>query len=103
LDFEKITGFDWDDGNISKNWLSHKVYHFEAEQIFFNQPLLISDDEKHSQKEKRYYALGVTDNARFLFIAFTIHKNHIRIISARDMNRKERKIYHEKAKEDTEI
>ncbi len=86
-------GFDWDEGNIEKNRIKHHVVPSECEQIFFNRPLLIYDDTLHSAKEKRCYALGRTDMDRQLFVVFTIRRNLIRIISARDMSRKERKIY----------
>ncbi|QTA80638.1 Toxin-antitoxin system, toxin component, BrnT-like [Desulfonema limicola] len=86
-------GFEWDDGNINKNWLKHKVSHAECEQIFFNKPLVIQDDRKHSEAEKRFYALGRTDSRRTLFIAFTVRNKRIRVISARDMSQKERKAY----------
>lgn len=87
------TGFDWDEGNLKKNWIKHKVSPFECEQIFFNQPLVLTNDAKHSQLELRYYALGRTDADRYLFVVFTVRKKLIRIISARDMNRKEKKAY----------
>ncbi len=86
-------GFEWDDGNINKNWLKHKVSPAECEQIFFNKPLVIQDDIKHSEAEKRFYALGRTDSRRTLFIAFTVRNKLIRVISARDMSRKEREVY----------
>ncbi|MCP3671888.1 MAG: BrnT family toxin, partial [Gammaproteobacteria bacterium] len=60
-------GFQWDAGNSEKNWISHQVSKSECEQIFFNQPLIIGDDEKHSQLEVRYYSLGQTDSGRLLF------------------------------------
>lgn len=85
--------FDWDEGNLDKNWLKHKVSNSECEEILFNQPLLIAEDEKHSQTESRYRALGKTENNRLLFISFTIRKNKIRIISARNMSREEKRIY----------
>ena len=93
MDFSKITGFDWDDGNLHKNWEKHKVHHWEAEQVFFNEPLLIYTDEKHSKCESRCYALGQTDKKRMLMIVFATRGESIRVISARDMSRKERKIY----------
>jgi len=89
----EITGFDWDYGNQQKNWPKHKVKNEEAEQVFFNKPLLIAKDTKHSNKEKRYFCLGHTNDNRKLFISFTVRVRKIRIISARDMNVKERKIY----------
>jgi hypothetical protein len=86
-------GFDWDEGNVEKNWLSHQVTPQEVEQAFFNRPLIVADDAKHSRSEKRYLLLGQTDEDRPLFIAFTLRERRIRVISARDMNRKERKVY----------
>ena len=86
-------GFQWDEGNSEKNWISHQVSRFECEQVFFNQPLLIGNDEKHSKMEKRYYTLGQTDDGRRLFIVCTVRENLIRIISARDMSKKEREVY----------
>ena len=70
--FENIQGFKWDKGNIDKNWLKHKVLHIECEQVFFNEPIIIANDVKHSQKEKRWFLLGRTDLDRNLFIVFTI-------------------------------
>ena len=89
----RYTGFDWDKGNLDKNWLKHKVSNAECEEVFFNQPLLIIKDEKHSQKEKRCHALGKTESGRLLFMSFTIRNNTIRIISARDMSKKEQEQY----------
>ena len=93
IEIEKCIGFDWDEGNILKNWEKHGVSASECEQIFFNFPLIASPDEIHSIRETRFYALGHTDARRCLFISFTIRKDLIRVISARDMNRKERRIY----------
>jgi uncharacterized DUF497 family protein len=86
-------GFEWDKGNKEKNWIGHQVFFTECEEIFFNQPLVVTDDDPHSKEEKRYYALGQTNAGRYLFISFTIREQLIRVISARDMNRKERRIY----------
>jgi uncharacterized DUF497 family protein len=66
----------------------------------FNRPFIVNKDKLHSKSEDRYFALGRTDTERLLFIVFTLRGNKIRIISARDMNRKERKIY-EEAQENT--
>jgi len=85
--------FQWDSGNKDKNWLKHKVSNSECEQIFFNQPFIVSYDSKHSEIEPRFYALGQTDLERKLFVVFTIRKKEIRIISARDMSKKEKEIY----------
>jgi uncharacterized protein len=91
----QITGFEWDEGNSRKNEEKHGVSQSEAEQIFFNEPLLVLEDGKHSQREVRYHALGKTDDRRLLHVTYTLRGSGtlIRIISARDMHRKERAIY----------
>jgi uncharacterized DUF497 family protein len=95
--------FEWDEGNIDKNWIRHRVSRWECEEIFFNKPLIIAEDRKHSQNEPRYYALGRTDQNRFLFVAFAIRQKLIRIISASDANKKESKKYEERVKRYTKI
>ena len=92
------TGFDWDEGNVEKNWERHRVPFWESEELFFNEPLVISADRKHSATERRFLALGQTDSGRRLFLSFTVRKSLIRIISARDMTRKELRAY-EQSKE----
>ena len=96
MDLSKITGFDWNKGNFDKNWLSHKVKNSEAEEVFFNKPLKISTNFVIAdEKETRYQALGVTYENRLLSVIFTVRKNKIRIISARDMAKKERRFFYE--------
>ena len=90
---ENCIGFDWDEGNHVKNAEKHAVSKQESEQAFFNIPLLLHEDATHSKGERRMYVLGQTDANRKLFIAFTVRDKLIRVISARDMSRKERKIY----------
>ena len=94
IDLARITGFDWDSGNTRKND-KHGVSMAEAEQVFFSPPLLLLADEQHSRHEPRHHALGGTDDGRMLHITFTLRKagSQIRVISARDMHRKERAIY----------
>ena len=94
-----LTGFDWDKGNRDKNWVKHKVSDAECEEILFNIPSVVFPDEGHSESEKRYYALGSTDMNRLLFLVFTVRRDRIRVISARDMTKKERKRYQELKKE----
>jgi hypothetical protein len=91
-------GFEWDDGNSEKNWLLHEVMDGECEEVFFNLPLLLMPDTRHSQREPRYFALGRTNADRWLFIAFMVRKKHIRVISARDMNQREIRKYAEQVK-----
>jgi uncharacterized protein len=88
-----IKRFEWDEWNIHKNWLKHRVSYLECEEVFFNEPLIIQPDKLHSDKEPRYYGLGKTNRNRLLFIVFTVRKDSIRIISARDMNNKEKRVY----------
>ncbi len=93
MNIKDLEGFDWDEGNLDKNWRKHAVSNIECEELFFNRPLLLLEDVRHSQAENRYYVLGKTQAGRWLFIAFTVRENRIRVISARDMSRKEREIY----------
>ena len=95
--FADIVGFDWDEGNRDKNYLKHNVRNGECEDIFFNQPLIVASDTKHSIREKRYAAFGVTDGGRKLTVVFTLRGKLIRVISARDMTAKERRYYEEHA------
>ncbi|MBN2078043.1 MAG: BrnT family toxin [Spirochaetes bacterium] len=102
LDFSNLTGFDWDDGNLNKNWDMHRVSSGECEEVFFNEPFFTYCDERHSGKENRFFLLGETGEKRPLFVVFTIRKSLIRVISARDMSRKERNVY-ETLKKNSEI
>lgn len=96
IDFSSIEGFEWDDGNKLKNLDKHNVSNAESEEVFFNEPNIIIKDEKHSQKEDRFVIFGITNKGRKITIIFTIRNNKIRIISARDMNKREEKPYEEK-------
>ncbi len=100
---ENCFGFEWDEGNSDKNWQKHKVSRSECEQVFFNVPCIVADDKKHSDSEKRWFLLGRTDLDRKLFLVFTIRGDLIRIISARSMNKKEKELYEEEAKRNTEV
>ena len=96
-------GFEWDEGNSDKNWYLHQVTDSECEEVFFNLPLLVAPDIKHSQDEPRYYVLGRTETDRWLFIAFVVRNKRIRVISARDMNDREARIYAERVERDTDL
>ena len=89
----RCVGFQWDEGNLGKNWDKHQVYFWQAEEIFLNLPLVVEPSPYETLSEDRYYALGKTDAGRFLFVVFTFRGQCIRIISARDMSRKERRAY----------
>ncbi|MFN9210952.1 MAG: BrnT family toxin [Betaproteobacteria bacterium] len=94
IDLERITGFDWDDGNARKTE-KHGVAQAEAEEVFFNQPLLILEDRRHRDQEARFHALGKTLDGRLLHVTFTLRGDDtlIRVISARNMHRKEKSVY----------
>jgi uncharacterized DUF497 family protein len=93
LELSDFVGFEWDAGNRDKNWLGHRVSTNECEEVFFNLPLLLKLDPGHSSNESRYFVLGQTNAGRPLFVAFTARGDKIRVISARDMSRKERAVY----------
>lgn len=87
--------FEWDKGNTDKN-LKHNVKDQEAEEVFLDENRFIFKDKVHSEGEERFRILGKTQKDRLLFIAFTIRRKKIRIISARDINRKEVSLYEKK-------
>lgn len=99
LDLSRIEGFDWDQGNARKSVEKHDVGQGEAEQVFFNDPLLVVEDAGHSVREFRLHALGRTDAGRRLHISFTLRGDGrlIRVISARTMSAKERVRYEQEA------
>ena len=94
IDLSLIVGFDWNHDNARKNE-KHGVTQSEAEEVFFNPPLLLLEDTRHGGQESRFHALGKTHERRTLHIAFTLRQEGtlICVISARDMHRKERSIY----------
>ena len=99
LDWTRVVGFDWDAGNERKSADKHGVTRAEAEQPFFNEPLLVLEDDRHGDRELRFHALGRTNENRRLHITFTLRRENalIRVISARDMSAKERAVYDESA------
>lgn len=93
-ELDDCVGFEWDDGNQEdKNRQKHRVADAECEQVFFNQPLIVLEDVEHSRSEPLFCALGQTDAGRLLFVVFTIRGEHVRVISARDMTRRESRRY----------
>jgi uncharacterized protein len=93
IDFTNINGFIWDKGNVNKNRLKHQVETSECEEVFFNKPIIILSDEKHSLAEQRYKIIGVTNNRRRLSLAITIRNTQIRVIMARDQSKKEKTLF----------
>jgi uncharacterized DUF497 family protein len=98
---QSCTGFDWDEWNTSKNWEKHRVSPEEAEAIFFCEPLLLRSDAGHSKSELRFAALGKTPEGRGLLVICTVRRQLIRVISARDMNRRESEAYARYEKENS--
>ncbi|HEV3276195.1 MAG TPA: BrnT family toxin [Terriglobia bacterium] len=93
-EWAECVGFDWDDGNINKNWEKHGVTDSECEEVFFNRPFAVRQDPVHSSdEERRWRAFGQTDRGRYLLVAFTVRRYLIRIVSARLMTRRERRFY----------
>jgi len=99
----QIESFDWNKWNIEKNLIKHRVTSMECEEVFLNRPFLKSIPLTEEKKEQRIYAFGTTDRNRKITIVFTIRNNKIRVISARDMSRKERRIYEKELKKSTKI
>jgi uncharacterized DUF497 family protein len=95
INFSAVTGFDWDTSHARKSTEKQGVSQIEAEQVFFNPPLLVVTDVKHRRTEFRWHAFGATDAGRLLHITSTMHASDtlIRVISARAMSRKERTLY----------
>ena len=91
--FAGVTGFQWDEGNSDKNRRRHRVTRAEAEQVFFNLPLIVASDPRHSGKEFRHFALGRTNVGQHLTIVFTRRADFLRVVSARPMSRRERNAY----------
>jgi uncharacterized protein len=99
IEWSRIRGFDWDDGNNRKSEDKHLVSRGEAEQVFVDPRLLVLEDAKHSAHEMRFHAYGRTASGRRLFVSFTLRQSAtlVRVISCRDMSRREREQYDEEA------
>lgn len=92
IELPEVLEFDWDEGNIEKNKSKHHVEPEEAEAIFYNKHVFFYD-EKHSQTEDRYLIYGETNEGRLLAAVFTVRRKKVRVVSVRDQNKKERKVY----------
>lgn len=95
--FEGPISFQWDEGNSSKSWVKHRVTREEAEQVFLDEQRAVGDDPRPYLGEKRYFLLGKTQVGRLLYVAFTLRGKFVRVISARDVNRKEVPLYEKAA------
>lgn len=95
LDLSKITGFEWDKGNVDKSYRKHGITPNEGEEVFLDENILLSEDIEHSKQEERFEAIGKIVKGDILFLVFTVRKDKIRIISARKANKIERRRYEE--------
>jgi uncharacterized DUF497 family protein len=97
MNFDTVQGFDWDTGNSTKSYEKHGVTQLEAEEAFFNSPIIVAEDLKHSLHEPRFHLLGQTNSDRRLHITFVLRvfedKSYVRVISSRDMSKNEREVY----------
>lgn len=89
--------FQWDEGNLNKNWTKHCVTNKECEEAFFDEKKKVARDPLHSKEEDRYVLLGKTKKGRLLYTVFSVRNNKVRVISSRDINKKERKLYEKAA------
>lgn len=91
-------GFQWDLGNIDKNYYSHGILNEEIEEVFYDEDKLIFKDIRHSVDEPRFILVGSTFKDKLLYIAFCIRDSEVRVISARKLNKKEMYLYEKKSK-----
>lgn len=91
--FKEPVEFEWDQGNKDKNFLKHQVTDEECEEVFFDTKKRVLKDVLHSDYEARYVLIGQTKKQRILFVVFTTRNRKIRVISARNLNKRERDLY----------
>lgn len=89
----RLLSFEWDDGNIDKNFEKHLISSNISEEPFKDEDLITFPDLPHSKSENRYHLIGKTEQNTVLFITYTLRQDKIRIISARIANKQERRIY----------
>jgi uncharacterized DUF497 family protein len=90
VDLAALDGIDWDDSNTAKIRRQHRVEAFECEEVLLGAPRVLVD-EGHSRDEDRWIALGATATGRRLSVVFAIRGRRIRVVTARDQSRRERK------------
>jgi uncharacterized DUF497 family protein len=90
--------FEWDLRKARLNLAKHGVGFEEASTIFGDPLSLTIVDPEHSQTEERYVTMGTAFNGKLLVVVHTDRGDNIRIISARRVSRRERKLYEEKIK-----
>jgi len=90
--FQGVTGFEWDRANTA-HIANHNVLPDEAEEVFSDKDNIVEEDVEHSTVEKRFLIIGKTQEGRLLYQIFTRRGNNLRVISSRDINRKEVALY----------
>ena len=87
--------FEWDDDKAKSNRKKHGVSFEEAASVFADPLAAIFDDKAHSVDEQREIIVGQSASIRLLLVSFTEREGAIRIISAREATKRERKDYEE--------
>ena len=100
--FQEPIEFEWDAGNRDKSQVKHRVANEECEEVFFDPHKRFLREGIQCGEEVRHILLGRTFVGRALFIVFTMRRSKVRVISARDLNRKER-LFYEKTHKNSEI
>jgi len=87
--------FEWDPAKAAENLRKHKVGFDEAATVFGDPLALTFADPDHSDVDERHLTFGLSRQNRLLIVSHTARRPRIRIIGARRMSHRERKIYEE--------
>lgn len=88
--FAGVTGFEWDEHDARKIRNRHAVEPSECEEVLLREPRIVRD-EPHSGAEARFVAFGPTATGRRLAVVFTVRGSRLRVVTARDQSRRERR------------
>jgi uncharacterized DUF497 family protein len=88
-----LIAFAWDPEKARNNLQKHGVAFSEAATVFRDRLSVTISDPDHSNVEDRFITIGISASGRLLMVAHTDRENGTRIISARELTRKERKAY----------
>jgi uncharacterized DUF497 family protein len=86
--------FEWNENKNAENFKKHGVSFEKAENAFEDENAVELFDELNSDTEIRFQIIALSSK-RLLFVAFTVRKEIVRIISARKADAKQVKIYNE--------
>ena len=87
--------FEWDRAKARANLLKHGLSFEEAATVFGDQRAISIADPAHSLTEERFVTIGTSEHERILVVVATERRDKVRLISARQASRKERKQYEE--------